>query len=271
VTPEWVAANDPLHAEWDKAWELETEHYHIRTDAGYRVLKDGGARHGAGAGLLPPVPPVQGQGREDPVADVWLFKDRASSPSSAIRRPTGPAGYGTGSQVITYDQRANRNQGSLRDTLEVLFHEASHQFTTLAGGYGRAGLAQRGHGLVLRGHAAALERQARTGTWSVPGALYPLAEDLRKPDRHKLADVIQGKVEDYRVNYPWGWGICYYLYNAEDPSRAPAVRPLMAEYLRQVRGRAARRAPSHEFFVTRAKVPGRCDARAVGERLHRLT
>ena len=38
VTPEWIAKNDPKHVEWGQAWELGTEHYRVRTNAGYEAL-----------------------------------------------------------------------------------------------------------------------------------------------------------------------------------------------------------------------------------------
>ncbi len=67
--------------------------------------------------------------------------------------------------------------------------------------------------------------------------------------------MIQGQVEDYRVYYPWGWGIVYYLYNAEDPEGHLMYRASMREYFQKYSS------DKHlerftEFFITQPKVAG---------------
>jgi tetratricopeptide (TPR) repeat protein len=253
VTPEWVAQQDPLHSEWDKAWTLETEHYRIRTNAGYRVLKTIARAMEQVQVFYRQFHQYKTKNEKIPVANVWVFKNHDEY--KAIGQPPfeWAGGHWDGSTVWTYDAR-NGGEGGLSGMLDTLFHEASHQFTTLCGGSGVPTWLNEGMASFFEG-TKLLSNGKLDWNLTVPGRLGPLVQDLRSGSPHELGDVIEGKVEDYRVNYPWGWGIVYYLYNAEDSSGKLLFRPSLAEYF-QGYGTSKHTERFLEFFVTKPKVPG---------------
>lgn len=253
VSADWVAKNDPLHAEWEKAWTLDTEHYSVRTDAGYRVLKTAAHAMEQVQVFYRQFHQYKTKGETIPKAGVLIFKSGEEYKTLGKQPVDWAAGHWDGTNVVTYDARSN-NQGALADMLQTLFHEASHQFTTLAGGSGVPAWLNEGMASFFEG-TRLLSNGKLDWNLTAPGRLYPLVDDLRGPKPHVLADVIQGQVEDYRVYYPWGWGIVYYLYNAEDASGRLVYRALMREYFQEYA------TDEHlerftEFFVTRAKVAG---------------
>jgi hypothetical protein len=136
----------------------------------------------------------------------------------------------------------------------VLFHEASHQFTSLAGGPSVPAWLNEGMASFFEG--TRLLSNGRVD-WNLvaPGRLYPLVDELRGGARNRIENVIQGRVDDYRVYYPWGWGIVYYLYNAEDENGRLLYRHLLPEYFQKY-STANHLERFVQFFVERAKVPG---------------
>ena len=253
VTAEWVEAEDPKHAAWESAWTLSTEHYNVRTNAGYVVLKTVANAMEQMNVFYRRFHRYKEDGGGIPKANVLLFKNRAEYMRLGGAPVEWAGGHWDGTNVVTYDHRQG-GTGSLRDTLQTLFHEASHQFTSLAGGSAVPAWLNEGMASFFEG--TRLLSNGRVD-WNLiaPGRLYPLIADLAKPDRHRLENIIRGEVEDYRIFYPWGWGIVYYLYNAEDADGRLLYRHLLPEYFQQYH------APAHierftEFFVTRAKVPG---------------
>ncbi len=253
VSPEWVAEHDLEHATWPTAWVLETEHYRIRTNAGYRALHIVGNAMEQMQRFYRIFHQYKVDGGSVPVAGVHLFKNRSEYRSLGGSPVDWAAGHWNGTNVVTYDQREG-GQGSLRDTLGVLFHEASHQFTSLAGGSSVPAWLNEGMASFFEG--TRLLSNGRID-WNLiaPGRLYPLLDDLRSARPHDLRRVITGQVDDYRVYYPWGWGICYFLYNAEDASGRLLYRSLMREYFQEYDS------PDHlarfeDFFIERAAVEG---------------
>jgi len=253
VTPEWVAQNDPLHTEWDKAWELETEHYKVKTNAGYRVLMTTAHAMEQVQVFYRLYHQFKTKNEKIPIANVWIFKNKEEYKTLGHQPVEWAAGHWDGSSVVTYDPRGEGSTAGLADLLNTLFHEASHQFTSLAGGGGVPSWLNEGMASFFEG-----TRLLSNGKldWNLIAAqrLYPLVDDL-KAGTHKLADVIQGNVEDYRVYYPWGWGICYYLYNAEDGEGHLVYRASMREYFQKYN------TDKHlerfvEYFVTAPKIAG---------------
>jgi len=253
VTPEWVAQNDPLHAEWDKAWELETEHYKVKTNAGYRVLMTTAHAMEQVQVFYRLYHQFRTKNEKIPIANVWIFKNRDEYKTLGHQPIDWAAGHWDGSSVVTYDPRGEGSDAGLADLLNTLFHEASHQFTSLAGGGGVPSWLNEGMASFFEG-----TRLLSNGKldWNLVAShrLYPLVDDL-KAGTNKLADVIQGNVEDYRVYYPWGWGICYYLYNAEDGEGHLVYRASMREYFQKYTS------DKHlerfvEYFVTAPKLAG---------------
>jgi len=253
VTSEWVAENDPLHAEWAEAWTLETEHYRVRTNAGYRALMTVANAMEQMQVFYRIFHQYKTDGGAVPVAGVHLFKNRDEYKTLGGSPVDWAAGHWDGSKVVTYDQRGG-GEGSLRGTLQVLFHEASHQFTSLAGGSSVPAWLNEGMASFFEG--TRLLSNGRVD-WNLiaPGRLYPLIDDLDGPSPHDLRRVITGQVDDYRVYYPWGWGICYWLYNAEDELGRLLYRPLMREYFQEYHT-SNHLERFEEFFVARARVAG---------------
>lgn len=253
VTPEWVAENDPKHADWDNAWKLETEHYAIQTNAGYRVLKTVARAMEQVQVFYREFHQYKTKGEPIPVANVYIYKNHDEYKTLGHPPYDWAGGHWDGSSVYTFDSRADGNQG-LSGVLDTLFHEASHQFTTLAGGSGVPAWLNEGMASFFEG-TKLLSNGKLDWNLVVPGRLYPLVDDFRSATPHKLEDVIQGKVDDYRVFYPWGWGIVYYLYNAEDQDGRLLYRSSMKEYF-QGYGGEKHLERFVEFFVTKPKVDG---------------
>lgn len=253
VTEDWVAKNDLLHVEWEKAWTLDTEHYSVRTNAGYRVLKTAANAMEQVQVFYRQFHQYKTKGESIPKAGVWIFKNGEEYKTLGHQPVDWAAGHWDGTNVVTYDARS-KNEGSLNDMLQTLFHEASHQFTSLAGGSSVPAWLNEGMASFFEG-TRLLSNGRLDWNLVAPGRLYPLVDDLKGAKPHKLADVIQGRVDDYRVYYPWGWGIVYYLYNAEDANGRLLYRASMREYFQQYTN------DKHlerfvDFFVTRPKVPG---------------
>ena len=256
VTAEWVAQNDPLHADWGAAWELPTEHYVVRTNAGWRVLK-------TVAHAMEQVHVFYRRfhryklekGDTVPTANVLIFKDAKEYKELGGQPVDWAAGHWDGTNVVTYDARADKDSG-LSGMLDTLFHEASHQFTSLAGGSAVPAWLNEGMASFFEG-TRLLSNGKLEWNLVVPGRLYPLLDEL-KDKKHDLPAVLEGRVSDYRSYYPWGWGIVYYLYNAEDDEGTLLYRDLLPEYFQQY-SEPAHTARFVDYFVARPKVPGVAD------------
>ncbi|MBL8862983.1 MAG: redoxin domain-containing protein [Planctomycetes bacterium] len=253
VTAEWIAENDPKHAQWDQAWELDTTHYRIKTNAGYRVLKTVATAMEQVHGFYREFHQYKTKGEAIPKANVLIFKSAEEYKTLGGQPVEWAGGHWDGTNVVTYDAR-NGGEGGLQGMLDTLFHEASHQFTSLAGGSSVPAWLNEGMASFFEG-TQLLSNGKLAWNLVVPGRLYPLVEDLRGPAPKQLADVIRGQVEDYRVYYPFGWGIVYHLYNAEDDDGRLLYRASMREYFQEYHA-ADHVGRFTEFFVTRPKLPG---------------
>lgn len=253
TTEEWVEENDPLHEEWEKAWTFETDHYRIRTNAGYRVLMTVANAMEQMNVFYRRFHRFHEDGKGIPVAGVHIFRTYEEYKTIGNAPTDWAGGHWDGSKVVTFDHRQG-GDGSLRDTLQTLFHEASHQFTSLAGGSAVPAWLNEGMASFFEGTKLLSNGRIE---WNLlaPGRLYPLAEDLESDSPHTLEQVITGQVEDYRVYYPWGWGIVYYLYNAEDDDGRLLYRDRLAEYFQEYH------TPNHlerfdQYFVSGGGVEG---------------
>lgn len=191
VTPEWIAKNDPKHVDWSQAWELGTEHYRVRTNAGYQALQVTANAMEQMQGFYCIFHEHDGS---VPKVGVHIYRDRAEYMDIGGAPVEWAGGHWDGSNVVTYDQRGG-NQGSLRDVLQTLFHEASHQFTDICGGSGVPAWLNEGMASFFEGTRLLSNGQVE---WNLvaPGRLYPLLDDLRSPKRNHLVDVIEGEVDD---------------------------------------------------------------------------
>ncbi|MBK9384731.1 MAG: redoxin domain-containing protein [Planctomycetes bacterium] len=250
VGPEWIARFDAEHATWEKAARKETPNYITITNAGYQVLE------------LTALAMEQmnrfyrifyGMEEDDPTPriDVEIYRDRAEYMEKGQPPAEWAGGHFNGRAVVTYDPRGGAG-GSMRGLLQTLFHEASHQFVSLTSSGVPSWLNE---GLASFFEGAELLSNGRV-EWNLvaPGRLMPLVDSL-KSDPESLTSIITGQVDDYRIYYPYGWGIVYYLYNCEDAEGNFLYRERLAQYRSTYRGTREHVERFVQFFVTEPKVP----------------
>ncbi len=134
-------------------------------------------------------------------------------------------------KVTTYDTRTN-GSGSLDWMLITLFHEASHQFMTLIskGGYTPAWL-NEGTATFFEGTTAMADGKV---LWpgAADGRLRNLVDALKSGTPTARDTIAYEGAGSYGAEYyAFGWGLCYFLQQYEDPKSLEYVyRPLYAEY-----------------------------------------
>ena len=229
VSREWITAHDKLHSTWDSRATLERENYITMTDAGYEVLVRAAEameqmnafyrrffRYGA-----------EEDGRSVPRIELHIFKERAEYLKLGIGPPVEwSGGHFTGGSVETYID------GGFDGMTHTLFHEAAHQFVSLATsatGWLNEGLASFFEGTRILPNGTVL--------MNLPAnhRLFPLADRMSKGWMSGPTDGISadGKGEPERAptftivledKYQWGppwyaptWGVVYFLYNYQDP------------------------------------------------------
>lgn len=229
VSREWIIEHDKAHSTWETRAELERENYTTYTDAGYEVLVRAAEameqmnafyrrffRYG-----------TEEDGRTVPRIALHIFKDR----DEYLKLGKGPpvewsGGHFTGDSVETYIS------GSFDGTTGTLFHEAAHQFVSLAtsaAGWLNEGLASFFEGTRMLANGTVL--------MNLPAnhRLFPLATRMEKGWMSGPTDGISadGTGEPERAptfatvlenKYAWGppwyaptWGVVFFLYNYQDP------------------------------------------------------
>jgi hypothetical protein len=150
----------------------------------------------------------------------------------------GPEGWWSSGEnaVHCYDSRTN-GSGSLDWMLETLYHEASHQFSSLLsqGGFVPAWL-NEGTASFFEGTVAMADNRV---LWpeAAEKRLLSLCAELAKPDGVRARQVV---AYDSPASYPatyyaFGWGLVYFLQQYEDKETLALVyRPLYAQYMREV-------------------------------------
>ena len=228
VSAEWMREFDEEHGTWSDRAKHEGENYNVYTDAGYEVLVRCAEameqmnafyrvffQHGTDGGGVPRI-------------DLLIFKSR----EEYLEHGSGPpvewsAGQFTGGTVETYAE------GGIEGVTNTLFHEAAHQFVSLAtnaAGWLNEGLASFFEGCRLQANG--------TVVMNMPAnhRLFPLVERM---ERGWMADHEDGidpanasatplTAPTFRIvlenRYQWGppwyaptWGVVYFLYNFQDP------------------------------------------------------
>jgi len=230
VSDEWIEAYDKDHGAWESAGEEERSNYITVTDAGYEVLirtaeameqmnafyreffRYGTEEHGGS------VPRIK----------VHVFKDRDEYLTLGIGPPVEwSGGHFTGSHVETY------LSGSFESMTGTLFHEAAHQFVSLATsavGWLNEGLASFFEGTRILNNGTVIMNMPANGR------LFPLAERMSKGWMANAqdgfdpndSDSTPEKAPTFRIvienRYSWGppwyaptWGLVFFLYNYQDP------------------------------------------------------
>jgi Tfp pilus assembly protein PilF len=245
VSREWIAEHDARHATWEERARLERPNYVTHTNAGYEVLVRAAEameqmnafyrsffRYGA-----------EGDKRSVSRIDLNIFRTRAEY----LELGQGPpvewsGGHFTGSAVETYVE------GGFESMVGTLFHEAAHQFVSLAtnaSGWLNEGLASFFEGTRLLSNGTVVMNLPATHR------LFPLVERMERgwmqshedgidpadPNKEPLTAPTFRTVLENR--YTWGpawyaptWGVVYFLYNYQDPSDGRFVyRKAFGEYI----------------------------------------
>jgi tetratricopeptide (TPR) repeat protein len=229
VAAEWIAEHDAKHREWNEHAVVKKTNYTTRTNAGYVTLiraseameqMNAFYREFFNYG-------VDGQG-VSPI-ELRIFASR----DEYLKLGSGPpvewsGGQFTGDAVETYVSGTG-----FEDMIGTLFHEAAHQFVSLAtnaSGWLNEGLASFFEGCRILANGTVL--------MNLPAnhRLFPLAQRMEKgwmaahdegidpkdPDKDPekaptFAIVLENK---YGWGPPWyapTWGVVYFLYNYQDP------------------------------------------------------
>ena len=252
VSEEWIAEFDAEHGTWDEHAVLERENYRTQTDAGYRVLLTAAEAMDQMNAFYRVFfrYATEEHGGSVPRIDLRIFKTR----EEYLELGEGPpvewsGGHFTGGAVETYVTGGDPTQ-----MYGTLFHEAAHQFVSLAttaSGWLNEGLASFFEGCrILPNGTVQMNEPA-------DHRLLPLAarmergwmrdhEDGTDPsDPNKTPET----APTFRIivgnHYQWGppwyaptWGLVYFLYNYQDSFDGRFVyRDAFLEFLNTPGGR----------------------------------
>lgn len=231
VSEEWIREHDEKHNTWKGRAKLERENYVTYTDAGYEVLIRAAEameqmnafyrqffRYG-----------TPGEGGSVSRINLHIFQTRDEYLKLGIGPPVEwSGGHFTGGAVETY-----MGEGGIEGMVTTLFHEAAHQFVSLATsavGWLNEGLASFFEGCRILPNGTVLMN------FPAMQRLMPLASRMERgwmeghDDGLDAADpnVTPGKAPRFRTvlenRYAWGppwyaptWGVVYFLYNYQDP------------------------------------------------------
>jgi Tfp pilus assembly protein PilF len=231
VSAEWIRDYDAQHATWKDHGKLEREHYVTHTNSGYANLVRAAEameqmnafyREFFGYGS-------EGDSRSVPRIDLMIFNTR----DEYLKLGSSPAewsgGQFTGSTVETYV-----GDGGFDNMVGTLFHEAAHQFVSLAtnaSGWLNEGLASFFEGCRILSNGTVI--------MNLPAnhRLFPMVERMQAGWMADAEDGIDPKAASksnptkaptFRIvlenKYEWGppwyaptWAVVYFLYNYQDP------------------------------------------------------
>ncbi|MCZ6574044.1 MAG: hypothetical protein O7C98_12875, partial [Planctomycetota bacterium] len=228
VSEEWIRKHDARNGTWKQRAKLKGEHYTIHTDAGYKVLVLAAEameqmnafyrrffRHG-----------TEKKPKTVPRIDVNIFKDRDEYLKLGIGPPIKwSGGHFTGGAVETYIAG-----GGFDGTTRTLFHEAAHQFVSLATnatGWLNEGLASFFEGCRIQANGTVLMNMpADHRLFSLANRLAKgwMADHMDGIDAADPSSSKPGKAPTWAIiienEYEWGpawyaptWGVVYFLYN----------------------------------------------------------
>lgn len=267
VSQAWVEREDAAHRTWEKAYVKETEHYAVRTNAGFEMLE-------TVALVMEPLHAFYRSfygieaSRKVPRVEVRVYAEHAEFVATAPESMKTSGGYFTGSSIVTYDPRPTG--GAMGSLIETLAHEASHQFTSLISRGWQPPWMNEGTATYFEGTTLLSNRNVRMNL--VPrhsGRLETFTSHRRSPERFDLRTLLTtaGGLANYTgVHYAYGWALIYFLWNFEDeeggnPFREP-LRARMTEGFRAEQDGAAHASDFEERIVKAAKVAGVTDLRS---------
>ncbi|MCE9595392.1 MAG: hypothetical protein K8S98_14490 [Planctomycetes bacterium] len=231
VSKEWIREHDEKHGTWDTRSELVRTNYTTKTDAGYEcMVRAGEAMEQMNAFYRVFFQFGTEKDKKNPSRiDLVIFKNR----DEYLKLGSGPpvdwsGGQFTGDAVETYV-----GAGGFQEVVGTLFHEAAHQFVSLAtnsAGWLNEGLASFFEGCRILQNGTVLMNEP------ADHRLFPLVDRMKNGWMSSAADGIDPKKPDsepktapsFRIvlenEYDWGppwyaptWGVVYFLYNYQDP------------------------------------------------------
>ncbi len=231
VDEEWIRQHDEEHSTWDARAKIERENYTTYTNAGYEVL----VRCAEAMEQMNAFYRVffqygtEEHGGSVPRIDLNVFATRDEYLELGIGPPVEwSGGHFTGGAVETYIQNG------FEGTTGVLFHEAAHQFVSLATnavGWLNEGLASFFEGCRILQNGTVLmnlpanhrlfplvERMERGWMTSASDGIDPANPSDSSPEKAPTFRIVLEN--DYQWGPPWyapTWGVVYFLYNYEDP------------------------------------------------------
>ncbi len=257
VSEEWIRAHDAAHATWETRAKLERENYVTETDAGYAVLVRAGEameqmnafyrrffRYG-----------TEEDGRKVPRIALHLFKDH----KEYLALGKGPPVDWSGGQ-FTGDSVETDAGGGFDGMVGTLFHEAAHQFVSLAttaAGWMNEGLASYFEGSRILANGTVITNLPANHR------LFPLVQKMEKGWMSSASDGIDAaepsksdppKAPTFRIvlenEYAWGpawyaptWGVVYFLWNEQDPADGRFVyRDAFRQYVNASGGKVGKTA-----------------------------
>jgi len=265
VTREWIEKQDARHSTWDTAWEKKLDNYTIFTDAGYEVLEIIALALEQLDTFFRIFYDYKTDGSGTPHIQIKIYKDRAEFMRLGKPHVDWAAGFYNGSAVVTYDPRGSRAAGdgrsemepsrSLKGLIQTLAHEVSHHFVSIAPGSGVPAWMNEGFASFFEGTRLLSNGRIE---WNIvaPHRLRPLVEYLQSEKPPDLARIISCRVDDYRIFYPYGWGLVYFLWNYEDEEGNYLYRNVLREYRALYVGGVDHLERFTKFIIERPDVPG---------------
>jgi len=228
VSEEWIRAFDAEHATWGDRARQESESYNVQTDAGYEVLVRCAEAMDRMNAFYRQFFDYATEGGKVPKIDLLIFKDHAEY----LEKGSGPPREWSGGQ-FTGGSVETHAEGGLAGLTNTLFHEAAHQFVSLAtnsAGWLNEGLASFFEGCRMQANGSVLMNMPATHR------LFPLVERMERGWMSDASDGIDAsdpsvtpeRAPTFRIvlenKYQWGppwyaptWGVVYFLYNFQDP------------------------------------------------------
>ncbi len=285
VSEEWIRRHDAEHATWEARASLERENYVTETDAGYSVLVRSAEameqmnafyrrffRYG-----------TEEDGKKVPRIALRIF----ATHDEYLKLGKGPPVDWSGGQFTGDSVEVGGAGGGIEGIVGILFHEAAHQFVSLAtsaAGWMNEGLASYFEGSRILANG--------TVVTNLPAnhRLFPLVEKMERGWMESASDGIDPadpsksdppKAPTFRIvlenEYAWGppwyaptWGVVYFLWNYEDPADGRFVyRDSFREYVNASGGKVGKSAIAtfEEVVLARPKPPTKGVAAAKASRL----
>ncbi|MEW6743214.1 MAG: DUF1570 domain-containing protein [Planctomycetota bacterium] len=254
-SPQWIARQDALHADFSHAYEKRTPNYHFKTNIGWEALEGSAAYMEQMNKFYRSFYHFREHGGT-PVVNLLLFRTAAefdeynkktgavldSSTAQAYYSPAGPT-------IVGWDPR-DRGGSTLWPLYATLFHEAAHQFVDLVAKAEVPSWLNEGIATYFEG-----TRILDDGTVEINHPSYhrlsAFLASCRSEAAVSLRELLTRPFEDYRSeNYCYGWALVYYFRNFENTEGEKIYLGALDKCLRSYRrGSRPSVAVFEEFFI----------------------